>query len=274
MAYPRTPDLHAGWSLAGRSNVSFGDARVKYETEPGYVPSEPRAPSVAEIEGTTYEGHASSSTRSYDSWLRVIGALYTLEGNAAYGFSDAIAVGGWFSTEMLGAELRAQPFSQRSGDVCSVSLSAGASHVGLLPSFERRLLRQGFGGRAGVDLGVLLGRDELLAGAYASYIRRRRNFQSIPDDGEFHEDWPGFVDGLMVLRDELKLSVPIGFALRAEHSAVVIGLVPEWTLHASVVDSSCERCEPYRLDRFEQEFAIYLTIGAEVWPRRAVAPPR
>jgi hypothetical protein len=271
MTYPRTPELHRGLGGAFRSNVSHGDARAQYSVDPGVTP--PReATSAARLKTTRYDGHASSSTRSYDTWLRVLGAVFSSEIGLAYGFTDRVAIETWLSTELAGLELRLQLLSQREGAPFSATLALGGAHVGIFPSMSKRMLREGFGARAGLDLGFAIGRNQLLVGGYASQIRRRRNFQSVPDDGAFRETWPGFSSGLMVVRDETKLSVPIGFAVRAQDVAIVSGIVPEWTLHASLSDWSCPECSYYQLDRFDQSFAIYLTFGIEAWPEASDKP--
>ena len=264
MAYPRTADLHRGVSGVVRSNVPYGKARVKY-TLREYAGANPGTTGTNASATQTYEAESSSSTSSVDSVLRVFGAPFSAEGSLAYGFSDAVALGGWLSLELLGAELRLQPLSQRNGAPLSATVALGAAHVGLLPSLDQSLLQQGFGARAGVDLGLAAGRWEALLGAYASVIHRRRNIQDVPDDGVFRDDLPGFGPNLMVFRDELKLSVPFGVALHGTHGALVFGLVPEWTLDASVRKARCDACGDYSLAAFNQVFAIYFTIGIEAW---------
>jgi hypothetical protein len=265
LIYPRTPDLHRDLSVAIRTNVSESRARATFTARPGAVPESNVAPE------RSYEGYAGSSTDSLSSALRFAFAFFSTEGSMAYGFSDSIAIGSWLSLELAGVELRLQPLSERDGAPFSASLSLGAAHVGIAPSFATDLLREGFGARAGLDLGVFIGRDELLLGAYASYIRRRREFSDVPDSIEdnrlnYGDAAPSPVSELMVVRNELKLSVPIGYALHLKSAAVIFGIVPEWTLDASIDDWRCYDCDAaYDLTSFEQHFAIYVTLGAEGW---------
>lgn len=270
MAYPRTADLHRGVSGVVRSNVPYGKARVKY-TLREYAGANPGTTGTNASATQTYEAESSSSTSSVDSVLRVFGAPFSAEGSLAYGFSDAVALGGWLSLELLGAELRLQPLSQRDGAPLSATVALGAAHVGLLPSFERRLLQQGFGARVGVDLGLTGGRWEALLGAYGSLIRRRRNVQAVPDEDIHGDEFPGFGPSVMVIRDELKLSIPFGLALHGGQGAVVFGLVPEWTLDASLREARCRACDSYPLTAFEQVFAIYFTVGVEGWQANEAA---
>lgn len=265
MTYPRTPDLHRGVSVALRSNVSHGDGEAKYSVRPGQTLG--NGATTAEQLESPYEGHASGSSRSYNTWLRLpIGAVYSAEGNLAWGFSERTSLGGFGSLELIGAELRVQALSARDGGPLSATFALGGMHVGIFQSLSQDLLVGGWGGRAGLDLGLRVAGNELLVGGYASVIRRRRNFQKAPDDGLFRETPPGFYDGLMIVRDELKLSVPIGFAARGEGFALIFGVVPEWTLDARVGRASCFECAPeYQLDSFEQDFAIYFTVGGEGW---------
>lgn len=265
MIYPRTPDLHRDFSVAIRANVSESRARATFTARPGAVPESNGAPV------RSYEGYAGSSTDSLSSALRFAFALFSTEASLAYGLSDSIAIGGWLSLELAGVELRLQPLSERTGAPLSATLSIGGAHAGIAPSFAKDVLREGFGARAGFDLGKLVGRDELLLGAYASYIRRRREFSDIPHSTEdnrlnYGDAAPSPVADLMVVRDELKLSVPIGYALRLRSAALIFGVVPEWTLDASIHDWRCYDCDlAYDLTSFEQRFAIYITIGGEGW---------
>lgn len=265
MIYPRTPDLHRDFSAAIRTNVSESRARATFTARPGAVP---------ESNGAlvrSYEGYAGSSTDSLSSALRFAFLFFSTEASLAYGFSDSVAIGSWVSLELVGLELRLQPLSERDGAPFSATLSLGAAHVGLAPSLAKDLLREGFGARAGVDLGVFIGRDELLLGAYASYIRRRREFSDVPHSFEgnraiYGDAAPLPVAELMVVRDEVKLSVPVGYALHLKNAALIFGIVPEWTLDASIDDWRCYDCDPaYDLTSFEQHFALYVTIGGEGW---------
>ena len=282
MIYPRTPDLHRDVSVALRTNVSESRARATFTTKPGAIP-DPNNPAGGALE-PSYEGYAGSSTDSINSPARFIGAWFSTEVSMAYGFSEAVAIGSWLSTELAGIELRLQPLSERDGAPFSATLSLGGAHVGVAPSFAKDLLREGFGARAGLDLGVFIGRDELLLGAYGSYIRRRRNFQRIPESPEesaidYGDAFPFPAVDLMVVRDELKLSVPVGYALHIRSFALIFGLVPEWTLDAAIHDWRCPDCDAaYELEAFEQDFALYVTVGVEGWtahrgdPRTVSAP--
>jgi len=265
MIYPRTPDLHPDMSVAIRTNVSESRARGTFTVRPGAVPESNGAPV------RTYEGYAASSTDSLSSALRFAFALFSTELSIAYGFSDSVALGSWLSLELAGVELRLQPLSERDGAPFSATLSLGAAHVGLAPSLAKDLLREGFGARAGLDLGVFIGRDELLLGSYVSYIRRRREFSDIPESSadnrlNYGDAAPFPVAELMVVRDELKLSIPIGYALHLGRGALIFGVVPEWSLEAPIHDWRCYDCDlAYDLTSFEQQFALYVTIGGEGW---------
>lgn len=267
MIYPRTPDLHRSVSVAVHTNVSESRARATYTVRPGATPDPSNGATV-----NTYEGYAAASTDSINSAIRFPFALLSTEGSIAYGFSDAVAIGSWLSLELAGIELRLQPLSERDGAPFSATLSLGAAHVGVAPSFAKDLLREGFGARSGLDLGVHIGRDELLFAGYFSYIRRRREFERGPERsggnrlGTADAAYVPTAD-LMVVRDEVKLSVPIAYALHLmRRSALIVGIVPEWTLDATIQDWRCYSCdEAYDLTGFDQDFALYVTIGAEGW---------
>jgi len=80
-----------------------------------------------------------------------------------------------------------------------------------------------------------------------------------PDDGDGHI-FPGQVFGATVLREEWKLSVPLGFAF----GDLMVGLVPELTLGATLLDRECSSiCGGAEIVGFEQDFALYLTFGFE-----------
>jgi hypothetical protein len=265
MAYPRTADLHRGLSGGVRTNMSYGDARVTYSRPPnaGSNPDEPPKP-----ERIVAEENASSSVQSAPFATQLLGLPLDVEGGFAHGFSESVALGGWASLELIGAELRLQALRQSHGAPLSATFALGVAHVGLAPSFERRMLEQGFGTRAGIDLSLSGNSVEALLGVYASFIRRRRNFPISPSDAE---EW--FESSLMVVRDELKVSVPLGVAAltRGSSGAIVIGVVPEWTLASSLRDARCACDDGYSLTEFRQVFTIYLTIGFEGWHSESVA---
>lgn len=187
--------------------------------------------------------------------------LFNVEGEVGVAPIDRVEVNAWMGLQATGFEVRAQPLSERSGAPLSTSLSIGV----LTPSLV------GFrdvGLRFGADMSRHLGsRVELLLGGYGSWEPRQRNMKSddFPDDGDGHI-YPGEVFGVTVVRDEWKLSVPVGLQIDVAHKlATVVGIVPEFTLASKLVESECVKvCAPGMLSRFDQSFALYLTVGFEI----------
>lgn len=256
--YPRSAEITEGLSVRVRSNVSHGDATVHFAAPEGYVPA-PGEPSAGEIESAEYSGHASSATHSYDHVFRVLGFFFSVEGELGYAPVDGIELNGWLGLQATGFELRAQPLAERNGAPFSLALSAG----GLTPSL---IGTDGIGLRFGVDLSRHIGKVQIFLGGYGSWGPRQRNMKDddFPDDGEGHI-YPGELIGVVAVRNEWKLSVPMGVQFGSGGRAgVVLGLVPEFTLSADLTSLRCKKiCGGFRPSSFEQTFALYFTVGGD-----------
>jgi hypothetical protein len=249
LAYPRTAYvMHAGEiGFQLHSNVS---------TAPGEVHYHERASSgMAAGPEQTQSGNASSPLASSPMWLQAFGVEGSGEGGAAIGLFDGIELGGRLGPQEVGLELRMRILP-------ASSALRGAFSLG--PSHRTLLGADGFAGRAGFDFDYEVGAD-LLLGAYLGYGPKRRTLDvpaNLSDGGD-----PGpVIEQIVIERDELRLSVPLGIALGPSRprDACIIGLVLEWTLAAHDPHLHCADCsDTVALDSFKQSFALLITVGLQ-----------
>lgn len=217
-------------------------------------------------------------TRSTD-YDNGFGILFSLELRGAHAFFEGCEVGGMLGWVRVGAELRCGLLDEREGGPFGAAVSFGfaqqiAGFMGMLVLKQHEDFGYGQEYRVGLDLSAR-GRDVTpLLNVGLGYIHQYREIldglpmQDEPDDGNYPD-----LGEIYVWRDELRLSIPIGFAIElgdyetASRGRVIFAAVPEITLAYN------DRTTPRYQGRgsagstvtdFEQVWAIFLTVGGEV----------
>ncbi len=244
IAYPRSAEIREGVSIRIRTNLAFGKATVRLQV-PEDNETPPSQVRPQNFSGVEYSGSANSAT-----------FIPVPEGDVGFAPTDEIEVSGWVGLRSTGVDVRAQLLGERDGGPFALALSLGA----LLPSV---LGSKGVGGRFGVDLSKHVAVDmELLLNAYLSWEPRQRDFRT--DDFPIDDDDSYLFEDVTVVRDEVKLTLPVGLHVDINRSrvAMIIGVIPEFTLSSDLSSSDCSGpCGPGSVTHFEQFFAFYVTLG-------------
>ena len=254
VTYPRSAEIYEGPRYAVHTNVSHGNATASFERD--------ATDGSMAVETTEYEGHASSPLWGENSGLRLTEVLFNLDGEVGFAPTEWLYFGMSLSLQASGAELRMQALSERDGKPLSATFALGA----LTPSFVGD---DGVGARFGLDLSRTFDGFELVLGGYGSWEPRERNMHA--DNFVFPSNetprWHIGRTGLTVLRNEWKVSIPFGVAMRLGDSKLIFGVVPEVTLDAHLVESVCTGpCGVGTLSDYEQDFALYITLSGVVEP--------
>jgi hypothetical protein len=207
----------------------------------------------------------------------IFGPYFSLELRLAHAFFEGCEIGGMLGWVRIGAELRCALLDEREGAPFAAALSVGAAQhlpgaIGFLLTGETsENFSAGQELRIGLDLSAHGNDVSPLLNVGLGYIHQYREIlDGLP---RFGEDDTGPVDlgEIYVWRDELRLSIPIGFALEfgeywdPSNGRVIFAVVPEITLAAN--NRTTPRYQPVSsstVTDFEQVWAIYFTVGADV----------
>lgn len=261
MIYPRSAEIADGWHAAGHMNLALGSAEVAFgdaAQDVAGADGDQVEPSGAAENVPIRRGFAGWPKRSVDSAVsRLLLVPLTMQAQLSYAPHYGFSLGGWFGPGSAGLEARAQLVSQYHGGPFAAALSVGA----LAPSLFGG---GGLGTRFGADLGRAFGEAEITLGVYGSWEPRQRHVAVLPAGVQGEVSF-GSTDGVTVQRHEWKLSLPLGLSLGQQSDPrLVFGVVPEWTLDAGLTRSECEGCSDALVLDFEQVFALFFTLGAEL----------
>ena len=204
----------------------------------------------------------------------VAGVPASFEFQAAYSPFDGCELGARLGLVRAGAEVRCAVLDEDSGAPLSAALSIGAAQqLGVFFAATRSdgrisLLPRGYELRAGIDLSKRMSGVTPLLNVNLGYLRQLRDIVAgLPTFEGYHF---GETGNILVERDELRLTVPIGVAFEYEPhegheqiSRVVLGVVPELTLQAWDRFAVYEEVEGSVVLDFEQHWALFVTVGAE-----------
>lgn len=202
----------------------------------------------------------------------VASMFLSTEGQLAYGLFEGCELGGHLGLMRIGMEIRCAPLDQDTGAPLAAALSLGIAQQMNLTPVDTKRYRAGQELRAGLDISKRIGDLAPLVNVNLGYLPQYREIQgSLPAFD--NQEWGGDQGDINVVRDELRLSVPVGVALFYERgptaerrlARIVFGLVPEITLNArnrtvpayGSVDGSV-------VTNFEQHWALFLALGAEI----------
>ena len=204
----------------------------------------------------------------------IAGLPVSIEAQAAYSLFDGCEGGAMLGLIRIGAELRCGVLDEDRGAPLSAALSIGAAQQ--ISRVVAQVISRGGGKlnpfprgqelRAGLDLSKRLGGVTPLLNVNIGYVRQWREVQSgLPGgfEGDHFADNPGDIP---VERDELRLSIPVGFALESDPQSgervqrVMLGVVPEITLKAWQRWSEYEEVPGSVVLDLKQHWALYYAI--------------
>jgi hypothetical protein len=266
--HARTGDvLHKGESRVSIATVLYVQAESSAVLQSA---DEMATPSGTYDDGSTGRFFRSSSVTQDN----VVGPFLSIELRVAHAFFEGCEIGGMLGWVRIGAELRCALLDEREGAPFAAALSGGAAQhlpgaIGYLLSGETSEdFSSGQELRIGLDLSAH-GRDvSPLLNVGLGYIHQ---YREILDGLPRFDETPPDLGEIYVWRDELRLSVPIGFALEfgeywdPSNGRVIFAVVPEITLAAN--NRTTPRYQPISsstVTDFEQTWAVYITVGADV----------
>jgi hypothetical protein len=204
----------------------------------------------------------------------VASVFLSVEGQLAYGIFERCELGGQIGLMRVGMEVRCAPLDQDTGAPLAVALSLGIAQQMNLNPVDADRYHAGQELRAGLDISKRIGDLAPLVNVNLGYLPQYREIQgSLP--AFQREEWAGDQGDINVVRNELRLSVPVGIALFYEsgpaaerHLArIVFGLVPEITLNARNRRApQYESVDGSVVSNFEQHWGLFLVVGAEIEP--------
>lgn len=259
MARGRTGETLAQRGLRVGTSIPFGMAFTRARVRRTRTSGEQV---VQHIHDTIPPG---SYTRAFTRWAnRWFSPLLSVELGGAYGLADGLELGGVIGMTRVGVELRTGVLGRHPAQLVALALSAGvAKQVFLAP--------RGIEWRGGVDLSLRLGALRPLVNVYLGYVPSRQ-VVTLPDlAGESTLDRQGddLPDAVIdQVRDELRLSVPIGVAIGGHDDGdaahvVTLVLIPEVVLATYNEVDEPPSDNGLQVESFHQRWSLYFELRTE-----------